>query len=104
VCDSRIVFYTTQWKELPLKDYIDMPGMEHFFIAPEAAKLDAYNNARASLDFSLLKSDLSKDYNELVFTFTSPQNLDEASAKALEPFLKKELIYVWKDGRFALKN
>jgi len=104
VCDSRISFYTTQWKELPSKDYIDMPGMESFFITPESAKLAAYNDARASLDFYLLKSDLSKDSNELVFTFTSPQNLDESSAKALEPFLKKELVYVWKDGRFALKN
>ncbi|WP_321518005.1 DUF3256 family protein [uncultured Bacteroides sp.] len=104
VCDSRISFYTTQWKELPSKDYIDMPGMESFFITPESAKLAAYNDARASLDFYLLKSDLSKDSNELVFTFTSPQNLDESLAKALEPFLKKELVYVWKDGRFALKN
>ena len=104
VCDSRILFYTTQWKELSSKDYIDMPGMERFFVAPESAKLDTYNNARASLDFYLLKSDLSKDNNELAFTFTSPQNLDESSAKALEPFLKKELIYVWKEGRFALKD
>lgn len=103
VCDSRILFYTPGWKELSLKDYIDMPGMESFFLTPNPNKLEEFNNARTSLDFYLLKADLSKDSNDLTFTFTSPEYLDESSTKALEPFLKKELSYVWKDGSYILK-
>jgi len=104
VGDSRILFYTSDWKELSLKDYIDMPGMESFFLTPNPAKIEEYNNARIPLDFYLLKADLSKDNNDIAFTFTSPEYLDESSAKVLEPFLKKRLTYVWKEGRFSLKN
>lgn len=104
VGDSRILFYTSDWKELSLKDYIDMPRMESFFLTPNPAKIEEYNNARIPLDFYLLKADLSKDNNDIAFTFTSPEYLDESSAKVLEPFLKKGLTYVWKEGRFSLKN
>lgn len=104
VSDSRILFYTSDWKELSLKDYIDMPRMESFFLTPNPAKIEEYNNARIPLDFYLLKADLSKDNNDIAFTFTSPEYLDESSAKVLEPFLKKRLTYVWKEGRFSLKN
>ncbi len=104
VGDSRILFYTSDWKELSLKDYIDMPRMESFFLTPNPAKIEEYNNARIPLDFYLLKADLSKDNNDIAFTFTSPEYLDESSAKVLEPFLKKRLTYVWKEGRFSLKN
>lgn len=102
-CDSRILFYTTAWKELPAKDYIELPKMEQFFITPDSTQLEAYNNARAALDFYLLKSDLSKDSSDITFTFASPEYLDETAAKNLSPFVKKALIYVWKEGRFLLK-
>ncbi|WP_321437980.1 DUF3256 family protein [uncultured Bacteroides sp.] len=104
VCDSRVLFYTTNWKEIPSKDYIEMPGIERFFLAPDSTQVEAYNNARAPLNIYLLKADLSKDNNELTFTFTTPEYLDGSEAKALEPFLKKVLVYVWKDGRFVVKD
>ena len=104
VCDSRVLFYTANWKEIPSKDYLEMPGIERFFLAPDSTQVEAYNNARAPLNIYLLKADLSKDNNELTFTFTTPEYLDGSEAKALEPFLKKVLVYVWKDGRFVVKD
>lgn len=104
VCDSRVLFYTPNWKEIPSKDYIEMPGIECFFLAPDSTQVETYNNARAPLNIYLLKADLSKDNNELTFTFTTPEYLDGSEAKALEPFLKKVLVYVWKDGRFVVKD
>ena len=104
VCDSRVLFYAANWKEIPSKDYLEMPGIERFFLAPDSTQVEAYNNARAPLNIYLLKADLSKDNNELTFTFTTPEYLDGSEAKALEPFLKKVLVYVWKDGRFVVKD
>lgn len=35
VCDSNIQFYTTDWKELPISDFITaMPAMDDFFETP----------------------------------------------------------------------
>ena len=77
--------------------------MEQFFVAPDSTQLEAYNNARAALDFYLLKTDLSKDNSDITFTYSSPEYLDETAAKDLAPFVKKALVYVWKEGRFTLK-
>jgi len=103
-CDSRISFYNAQWKELSLKDYIVLPDLDDFFIAPDSSKIEEYNNARALLDFYSFKADLSKDNSELVITLTSSESLDADSAKTLDLYLKKNLVYIWKDGKFVLKQ
>ncbi len=104
VCDSRILFYSLNWKELSLSDYIDLPKMDSFFVAPDSTQTEVYNNARAPLDVYLLKGDLSQTSNELTLTCTTPEYLDESSAKALEPFLNKTLVYAWDGGHFILKK
>lgn len=103
VCDSSIKFYTTAWKELPSKEYLELPSVEQFFLAPDSAQMEAFNNARASLDIYFLKADLSKEGTNLTFTYTASENMTEGDAEVLKPFLKKELVYTWQNGRFALK-
>ncbi len=103
-CDSRISFYNAQWKELSLKDHITLPNLDDFFIAPDSSKIEEYNNIRALLDFYSFKADLSKDNSELVITLTSQESLDNDSAKSLDLYLKKNLVYIWKDGKFVLKQ
>lgn len=60
VCDSNIQFYTTDWKELPISDFITaMPAMDDFFETPDSAVAYEYNHARLQADMLLMKIDLS---------------------------------------------
>lgn len=58
VCDSNIQFYTTDWKELPISDFITaMPAMDDFFETPDSAAAYEYNHARLQADMLLMKID-----------------------------------------------
>lgn len=103
VADSRILFYTTNWKELPTSSFITPPAINDFLQLPDSSQVEEYNITCAPLDISLIKADLSKDNHELTFTFTSPEYLNAEQSKAVAPFIKKNIVHIWKEGRFVNK-
>lgn len=99
--DSEILFYSTDWKELPLQDYLTTPSADAFLLQSDTIDTDKRAAALSSADMSLLKADLSADNNSLSFTYTTIDYLDKDAAKALLPFLKSEpLIFEWNEGRY----
>lgn len=103
VADSRVQFYTTNWKELSVSSFLTPPTINSFLQVPDSSQVEEYNNACAPLDISLIKADLSQDNYELSFTLTSPEYLNAEQAKAIAPFVKKNIVYIWKEGRFVIK-
>lgn len=102
--DSRIQFYTTAWKELNTSSFVTPPTISQFLQLPDSSQTEAYNLACAPLDICLYKADLSKDNTELTFTFTTPEYLNTQQAKDIAPYVKKSLVYVWKEGKYMMKN
>ena len=105
VADSQVTFYSTDWKELPLSDYLQYPEKNRFYLSPDTpARRDLLENLEKKADLYLLKVRLSEDKPEMYFTYTTPEFLDEETRKELQPYLRKEpLCYRWKDGRFMLQ-
>ncbi|MEG1564487.1 MAG: DUF3256 family protein [Bacteroides sp.] len=101
VCDSRIQFYTTDWKELPASDFLKLPVMNDFIIAPDAADADAFGHALQKADMLLLKADLCKTDEGLTFTLTTPEYMEKETAEKLKPFLRRSLHYRWQANQFS---
>ena len=100
-CDSSIQFYTTDWKELPLNDFLStLPTMDDFLETSDSAFSYKYNDARMKADMLLMKADLSEKDNSLTFTFMTPEYMDQETAKELTPFIRRPIVYIWKNEKF----
>lgn len=98
VCDSSIRFFTTSWKELPVSDFITLSTMDDYFSPSDSV---AYLTARVQADMLLVKADLSKGDNAITFTLTTPEYMEKETAEKLKPFLRRPIVYTWKESRFS---
>ena len=79
--DSQITFYDTNWHELPLSDFLQLPQEDEFYLTPvSTAQADSLKNLRAYADMYLWKAELSSDKPVLKFTYTTPDYLDKETA------------------------
>lgn len=99
-CDSSIRFYTTEWKLLPESRFITLPAMADFLNTPDSTAVYAFDEARRSADMLLMKADFNKENTELTLTLTTPDYLSTETAEKLKPFLRRPLVYQWKNGKF----
>lgn len=102
-CDSFVRFYDLQWKEIPSSSFLLMPTTKDFFVKNDTLTVDEYETALNKADICLIKAELNKKDNGLVLTLTTPDYLDKETAEKLKPFLRRELSFFWKEGRFNLK-
>lgn len=99
--DSRVDFFTTDWKKLP-DTGLYIPVSAKDFIRSDVDTTDAtFHDIMAALDIALFRYRLSADALTLTAEYTTPQYLNEDMREKAKPFLKKKpKIYTWKTGRF----
>ncbi len=100
-CDSNISFYTTAWEPLSASQFITLPSMEDFLVAPDSIEIYDYDEARRTADILLVKADLNKDNTELALTLATPDYMSRETAEKLKPFLRRPVVYQWKNGKFS---
>lgn len=98
-CDSRIDFYTTEWKPLEKSRFITLPVMNDFLAAPDSASVYAFEEARLAADMLLMKADFNKENTELTVTLTTPEYMSKETAEKLKPFLRRPVVYRWEKGK-----
>lgn len=101
VPDSRIEFFTTDWKPLETADlYTPVPA--EWFVKDDADRNRAsFIEATSRLDMDLRKYSLNPDDRTLTVEYTTPQYLTKAERKQVEPFLKNTpKVYQWEKSRF----
>ena len=99
--DSRIEFYTTEWKRLD-KASIFSPVPSSAFIRDDADKnSDSFKDAMAYLDVNFIRYSLNPDNDNLTAEYTTPLYLSSEVRSKISPFIKEEpKIYLWKRGFF----
>lgn len=103
-CDSHIRFFSTDWEERPLTDFVELPSVDGFYVPADSID-DVYANIRVKADMDLMKMELSPETKTLSFFYTTPDYLSKEDRKELAPYLDKSpVIYEWKDGKFAKKD
>lgn len=99
-CDSSISFYTDDWKPLTASLFITLPVMGDFLNTPDSADVYEFDEARRSADMLLMKADFNKENTELTVTLTTPDYMSKETAEKLKPFLRRPIVYHWKNGAF----
>lgn len=99
-CDSSIRFYTDDWRPLTESLFITLPVMDDFLNAPDSAGIYEFDEARRSADMLLMKVDFNKENTELTVTLTTPDYMSTETAEKLKPFLRRPIVYHWKNGAF----
>ncbi|MBM6781135.1 DUF3256 family protein [Bacteroides mediterraneensis] len=104
--DSRIAFYDTNWKELPLSDFIQLPEEDEFYVKPQSdVQTDSLRNLRTYADMYLWTASLSADQPVLSITYSTPDYLDKKTADELKRYIvSTPLRYEWEDGKFVMQN
>lgn len=100
VCDSDVKFYTTDWKQLPVGNFLPSQPALADFVEPVDSMDYAVLTARDRATISLVKADLSKADDKLTFTLTTPEYMEKETAEKLKPFLRRPIIYIWSEGKF----
>jgi hypothetical protein len=94
-CDSRISFYTTEWK--PLKNtYIQPITASGFYIPGNSDCADL----TSTIDMHPIKLSLNKDNSKLTAFYSIESYLNKEDFEKLKPCLKGELSFDWVDGRY----
>ena len=101
VADSSVRFYTSDWsQQLDVKEFLQLPSMDAFFLPNDSLKHEAILT-RKKADMHLMKAQLSKEDTSLIFTYTTPDYLNEEDREKLSPHLRKESIVLrWSEGKF----
>lgn len=101
VPDSRISFYTTDWKPLATSDLFT-PVQPEWFIKEKVDRQDEnYKNVLSYLDMNLIKYSFSPDDLTLTATYTTPLYLSKEDQKKILPYLKDNpKIYSWEKYHF----
>lgn len=96
VADSRIAFFSPDWKPLNASDLLE-PVTAGWFIREDADKESmAFQESTSRLDMDLFEYKLSPDDYTLTQIYTTPQYTDKETQKKLRPFLKDSpKVYTW---------
>jgi len=97
VCDSRLNFYTSDWKPLNTQDFIQLAEVSWFVKDDIDKNKEDFINAAKSLDMDLMQYDFDPEKLALRQTYTTPLYFSKEEREMIEPFLKKESkIFEWK--------
>jgi len=99
-CDSRIHFYTTDWQPLAASQFVTLPILNDFLNTPEPTAVYEFDEASRPADMLLMKADFNKENTELTVTLTTPDYMSKETAEKLKPFLRRPIVYQWKNGAF----
>ena len=97
--DSSVSFYSTDWKKLPLRNFISLPEHEDFY-KPSADSISVVTKEDFASDMYMMRAELSDKDNTIVFKCTSAETMGKESAEQVKPYTLDSLRYNWKNGKF----
>lgn len=98
--DSRMRFFSTQWKQLPEESFFLQPVVDDFVLRPDTLTDVEFRNLRNKIDATFVKIDFVDDLTDIVLTFTTPQYMSEDDRKAVAPCLREQIRMKWNGVRF----
>ncbi|MDR2628238.1 MAG: DUF3256 family protein [Dysgonamonadaceae bacterium] len=100
VCDSRISFYSTDWKRLDTDDFFVPEKISYFLTETPDDQGTAAAQSLLS-EISLMQYHINPEDLSLVQTYNTPQYLDKETARQIEPYLKKtSRIFYWMKNHY----
>lgn len=101
-CDSKIDFYTTDWKPLAQSDLFPQISKDDFLKNDIDRTSEAFQNAYATLDMTPVKLSFSATDKNITAVYDIKSYLSKQDYDQILPFLKETpVVYTW--DKFAYK-
>lgn len=101
VCDSKIQFYSSDWKELDVANYLEIPSfLSHLEYPEDGIEKEKLKQTIKALTFSLSQIKAEEKGEQLTFVCNALDYLDKETADKINPYFKKEIKKVWNGSRF----
>jgi len=101
VCDSRIEFYTTAWKELATSVFITLADKNDFLKEGIHPEDEDVKNALIPLDISLMQLHYKSETKELQQVYTTPDYLSKIDRDKVMQYLSETpKLFKWNLTRF----
>lgn len=101
-CDSSVRFYTSEWEPLSADSFLVLPTMEDFFVVPDSLENHTFETLRSCADIPMMKLLFNKENTELT-VLPVIDYMAKETAEKLMPFLRRSVVYQWKNGSFEKK-
>ena len=95
-CDSKVSFYTTEWK--PLKNNYFTSLSETVFYKTEPSEKCV--SVKDFLDMHPIKYSLNKENLQLTATYSIGEYINKDDNETLKPCLRESCSFDWVEGRF----
>jgi hypothetical protein len=101
VDDSRVTFFTTDWKPLDTSGMWSPPTGE-WYVRPDADRQsEAFREIASYFDMDLIRYRLNADDLTLTAEYATPQYLADDERAKVRPFIMDTpRVYQWRAGRF----
>lgn len=101
VADSRVDFFTLEWKPLDATDLFASVSPEWYIKEDTDRNSNDFLDVVSYLDMHLIRYQLDADDRTLTAIYTTPDYLNKQDRDKVSPFLKENpKKYQWKSGRF----
>lgn len=100
--DSHIRFFSENWQELEVADYLPSPPVLKDFILHSADTVSSIQTQDAirQADLLLMRMDFSAENSDLHFVFTTPEYMSKEASSLIRPYIRPEVVYCWKNEKF----
>ncbi|WP_299230171.1 DUF3256 family protein [uncultured Bacteroides sp.] len=95
--DSRVYFYSTDWKELPLSEFISLPQHADFYKAANDS-INTVSKEEFTDEMFVMKAELSDKDNNIVFKYKTLETMGKENAELMKPYAVDSLKFKWNNG------
>ena len=97
--DSQVYFYSTDWKELPLRNFISLPRHEDFYKSSNDS-VSTVSREDFANEMYIMKAELSDKDNSIVFKCNTLEAMGKESADIMKPYTVDSLKFNWNAGKY----
>lgn len=97
--DSQVYFYSTDWKELPLHNFISLPGHGDFYKSSNDS-VSTVSREDFANEMYIMKAELSDKDNSIVFKCNTLEAMGKESADIMKPYTVDSLKFNWNAGKY----
>lgn len=99
--DSRIEFFTTDWKRyVRTESFMKEPTMKDFVSIPKGDKTKK-ETVLAAIDFPVIQYHINPDNNTIIATHSLKEYMSKDDYEKIAPYLRESLEYKFKNGVFS---
>lgn len=97
--DSQVYFYSTDWKELPLRNFISLPVHGDFYKSSNDS-VSTVSREDFANEMYIMKAELSDKDNSIVFKCNTLEAMGKESADIMKPYTVDSLKFNWNAGKY----